>query len=141
MAKQTKLAFLLLFDLVLLGGVAVAAYYGWALHIWHDDILGISFALVAIYFAAALAYDLDRIGGDLLDDVANHMPMIALIGTVFGIITAFDVLRRTQFSGPADFKALIGPLLAGGGSAMWPTFFGLTGAVLLWVHRIAQRGQ
>jgi hypothetical protein len=60
---------------------------------------------------------------------------------VYGILTVFQVLAGTKLGSAADFKALIGPLLAGGGTAMWPTFLALLGSNLLWAQILIRRAE
>lgn len=134
--RQTRSALLLLVNLALLGGLFAAWYYGGLALIWRLDALKLSFLIIPIYFVTAFAATFNLISDDLLESVESRLPMIALCGTVWGIITVFLVLGETKFSGAGDFKQLIGPLLAGGGSAMFPTFLALAGSNLLWLHQL-----
>lgn len=134
--SSTKSACLLLLNLALLGGLFAAWYYGGVALVWRLDALKLSFLIVPTYFVTAFAATFGWIGDELLESIESRLPMIALCGTVWGIVTVFLVLGETKFNGAADFKQLIGPLLAGGGSAMFPTFLALAGSNLLWLHQI-----
>ncbi len=127
-----KSAFLLLLNLMLLGALGAAWYYGLLTTIWRVDVLKLSFVIIIVYFLTAFALCFDLVDKHLADSIEARLPMIALCGTVYGILTVFSVLADTKFGSAADFKALIGPLLAGGGTAMWPTFLALLGSNLLW---------
>jgi hypothetical protein len=137
--KIWKSAALLLFDLMLVGALGAAWYYGWLTTIWNLDALKLSFVIIPAFFATAFAITFDWISDETAENIENRLPMIALCGTVYGILSVFSVLATARFGGASDFKALIGPLLAGGGSAMWPTFLALAASNLLWLHQVVRR--
>jgi hypothetical protein len=134
-----KAALLLLINLALLGALGAAWYYGGLALIWRLDALKLSFLIIAIYLATAFAATFEWISDEALESIESRLPMIALCGTVWGIISVFLLLGEVKFSGAGDFKNLIGPLLAGGGSAMFPTFLALAGSNLLWLHQVVRR--
>lgn len=134
-----KSALLLLIDLALCGALFAAWYYGWLAVIWRADALKLSFVILPIFFLTAFGLALDLISDEAGENIENRLPMIALCGTVYGILSVFSVLAEAKFGSAGDFKALIGPLLAGGGSAMWPTFLALAGSNILWVHQVVRR--
>ncbi len=138
--SESKTALLLLLNFILLGALFGAGYYGWLTAIWQADALKLSFVVIGIYFVTAFAATFSWISNDLVETVESRLPMIALCGTVYGILIVFSVLGQAKFSGAGDFKSLIGPLLSGGGSAMWPTFLALAGSNLLWLHLLIKRG-
>ncbi len=135
-----KTAFLLLINFALLGALFAAWYYGALAVIWQADALKLSFLVIGIYFVTAFAATFSWISNELTETVETRLPMIALCGTVYGILIVFSVLGQAKFNGAGDFKSLIGPLLSGGGSAMWPTFLALAGSNLLWLHLLIKRG-
>lgn len=135
-----KSAGLLLLNLALTGALAAAWYFGWLARIWDADALKLSFLIIPAYFVTAFGATFGLVGDDLLETVEGRLPMIALCGTVYGILSVFSVLAEAKFGSAGDFKALIGPLLAGGGSAMWPTFLALAASNLLWFHLVVRRG-
>ena len=135
-----KTAFLLLINFALLDALFAAGYYGWLTAIWQADALKLSFVVIGIYFVTAFAATFSWISDELTETVEARLPMIALCGTVYGILIVFSVLGQAKFNGAGDFKSLIGPLLSGGGSAMWPTFLALAGSNLLWLHLLIKRG-
>ena len=139
-SSARKTAFLLLINFALLGALGFAGYYGWLTAIWQADALKLSFVVIGIYFVTAFAATFSWISDELTETVEARLPMIALCGTVYGILIVFSVLGQAKFSGAGDFKSLIGPLLSGGGSAMWPTFLALAGSNLLWLHLLIKRG-
>jgi hypothetical protein len=144
MLEERKSALLLLINLALLVSLLVASYYGALTVLWQVDVLKLSFLLILLYFATAFAITFNLIGEDLADAIEARLPMIALCGTVYGILSVFQVLAGAKLGSAADFKNLIGPLLAGGGTAMWPTFLALLGSNLLWAQiliRHAGRGE
>lgn len=129
-------SFLFLLDLVILGALWWAYYYGWLSVIWHADALKLSFLIIPLGMLTAFGVAFGFVSEERGEDIRNQLPMIALMGTVYGILSVFSVLAEAKFGSAGDFKSLIGPLLAGGGSAMWPTFLALAGANLLWVHSV-----
>ncbi len=135
-----KSALLLLINFAILGALFAAWYYGVIERIWLADQLKLSFVVIALYLLTAFASIFSWIGDELVETVEARLPMIALVGTTYGILTVFSVLAEAKFNGAADFKSLIGPLLSGGGSAMWPTFLALLGSNLLWLHLLIKRG-
>ncbi len=135
-----KRALLLLLNFVVLGGLFAAWYYGGLARVWDADALKLSFLIILLYIGTAWASIFDWIGDDWVEAIEARLPMIALCGTVYGILIVFAVLGEVKFSGAADFKSLIGPLLSGGGSAMWPTLLALAGSNLLWLHLLIKRG-
>ncbi len=135
-----KRALLLLLNFVVLGGLVAAWYYGWAAQIWGADVLKLSFAVIAIYLVTAWASTFDLIADEWAETIETRLPSLALQGTVFGLIVVFSVMGATKFAGASDFKGLIGPLLSGGGTALWPTFLALVGSNLLWLHLLIKRG-
>ena len=139
-SSERKTALLLLLNLVLLGALGFAGYYGWLTAIWRADALKLSFLVIGIYFVTAFAATFSWISDELTETVEARLPMIALCGTVYGILIVFSVLGQAKFSGAGDFKSLIGPLLSGGGSAMWPTFLALAASNLLWLQIVVKRG-
>jgi hypothetical protein len=144
MLEERKSALLLLINLALLVSLLVASYYGALTVLWQVDVLKLSFLLILLYFATAFAITFNLIGEDLADAIEARLPMIALCGTVYGILSVFQVLAGAKLGSASDFKNLIGPLLAGGGTAMWPTFLALLGSNLLWAQiliRHAGRGE
>jgi len=134
-----KSALLLLIDLALCGALFAAWYYGWLAVIWQADALKLSFVVLSLFFLAAFGHTFGLISDETAENIEGRLPMIALCGTVYGILSVFSVLATAKFGSAGDFKALIGPLLAGGGSAMWPTFLALAGSNLLWVHLVVRR--
>ena len=134
MLEQRKSALLLLINFALLIALFVATYYGALTVLWHIDVLKLSFVLILLYFATAFAITFNLISEDLADAIEARLPMIALCGTVYGILSVFQVLAGAKVGSASDFKNLIGPLLAGGGTAMWPTFLALLGSNLLWAQ-------
>jgi hypothetical protein len=139
MREEGKSAVLLLINLALLVTLLVASYYGALTILWRIDVLKLSFVLILLYFATAFALVFNLIGDDLADAIEARLPMIALCGTVYGILSVFQVLASTKLGSAADFKNLVGPLLAGGGTAMWPTFLALLGSNLLWAQLLIRR--
>ncbi len=139
-SERKSTALLLLINFVVLGALFAAWYYGGLAAIWQADALKLSFLVIAIYVLTGFAYTFGWISDELTETVEGRLPMIALCGTVYGILIVFSVLGSAKFSGAGDFKALIGPLLSGGGSAMWPTFLALAGSNLLWLHLMIKRG-
>jgi hypothetical protein len=140
MTEDGKSALLLLINLALAGALAAAWYYGALAVIWQADVLKLSFVIIGLFFVTAFAVTFDWIGDELADAIEGRLPMLALCGTVYGILVVFSVLGQAKIGGAADFKALIGPLLSGGGSAMWPTFLALLGSNLLWAQLLIRRG-
>ena len=138
--SSARKALLLLINFALLGALFAAWYYGALAVIWQADALKLSFLVIGIYFVTAFAATFSWISDELTETVEARLPMIALVGTTYGILTVFSVLAEAKFNGAADFKSLIGPLLSGGGSAMWPTFLALVGSNLLWLHLLIKRG-
>lgn len=138
-SSARKSALLLLLNLCLLGLLFWASYVGELAMIWQADVLKLSFVIVGLYFVTAFALTFDLVSDDLAEEIESRLPMIALCGTVYGILTVFQVLATAKVGTASDFKAMIGPLLAGGGTAMWPTFLGLLGSNLLWVHLVVRR--
>jgi hypothetical protein len=137
--EERKSALLLLINLALLIALLVASYYGALAVLWQVDVLKLSFVLILLYFATAFAITFNFIGEDLAEAIEARLPMIALCGTVYGILSVFQVLAGAKLGSAADFKNLIGPLLAGGGTAMWPTFLALLGSNLLWAQMLIRR--
>ncbi len=135
-----KRALLLLLNFVVLGGLSAAWYYGGLARIWEADALKLSFLVIVLYLGTAWASIFGWLDDDWVEAVEARLPMIALCGTVYGILIVFSVLGQAKFNGAGDFKSLIGPLLSGGGSAMWPTFLALAGSNLLWLHLLIKRG-
>ncbi len=139
-SERKSTALLLLINFAVLGALFAAWYYGGLAAIWQADALKLSFLVIAIYVLTGFAYTFGWISDDLTETVESRLPMIALCGTVYGILIVFSVLGQAKFNGAGDFKSLIGPLLSGGGSAMWPTFLALAGSNLLWLHLLIKRG-
>jgi hypothetical protein len=139
MLEERKSALLLLINLALLVTLLVATYYGALAVLWQVDVLKLSFVLILLYFATAFAITFNLIGEDLADAIEARLPMIALCGTVYGILSVFQVLAGAKLGSASDFKNLVGPLLAGGGTAMWPTFLALLGSNLLWAQMLIRR--
>ena len=139
MTDARKSALLLLVNLALLGALFVAFYFGELAMIWRVDVLKLSFVIIGLYFATAFAITFDLISDDLADQIEGRLPMIALCGTVYGILSVFQILASAKLGSASDFKNLIGPLLAGGGTAMWPTFLALLGSNLLWGQLLVRR--
>ena len=139
MTAEHRSALLLLVNLLLLLALGFAFYWGILSRIWDADALKLSFVIIGLYFVTAFAITFDWIGDELADQIEARLPMLALCGTVYGILIVFSVLGTAKIGGAADFKSLIGPLLSGGGTAMWPTFLGLLGSNLLWAHLIVKR--
>ncbi len=139
-SERKSTALLLLINFIVWGALIAAWYYGGLAAIWQADALKLSFLVIAIYLLTAWSSIVGWISDDLVETIEGRLPMIALCGTVYGILIVFSVLGQAKFSGAGDFKALIGPLLSGGGSAMWPTFLALAGSNLLWLHLMIKRG-
>jgi hypothetical protein len=117
----------------------VATYYGALTVLWQVDVLKLSFVLILVFFGTAFGITFNLINDDLADTIEARLPMIALCGTVYGILSVFQVLASAKIGSAGDFKSLIGPLLAGGGTAMWPTFLALLGSNLLWAQLLIRR--
>ena len=132
--SKTKSAFLLLIDLVLCGGLYAAWYYWWLATIWQADALKLSFLIIPLFFLTAFGLAFGWVKEETAEDIESRLPMIALCGTVFGILSVFSVLAQVKFGTASDFKTLIGPLLAGGGTAMYPTFLALAASNILWAQ-------
>jgi hypothetical protein len=141
MPEERKSALLLLVNLALLVVLLIAAYYGALTVLWRADVLKLSFVLIVLFFATGFGIAFNLIGEELADTIEARLPMIALCGTVYGILSVFQVLASAKLGSAADFKNLIGPLLAGGGTAMWPTFLALLGSNLLWVQILIRRAE
>lgn len=138
MPERTS-ALLLLINVALLFGVGVAAYSGELLVIWHADALKISFIILPVFFATGFALSFGLIDDDLADEIAERLPMLALMGTVYGILVVFKALGMAKIGGASDIKTLLPPILSGGGSAMWPTFLGIAGSNILWGQILLRR--
>jgi hypothetical protein len=141
MLEERKSALLLLINFALLVVLLVAAYYGALTVLWRADVLKLSFVLIVLFFATGFGIAFNLIGDELADTIEGRLPMIALCGTVYGILSVFQVLAGAKLGSAADFKTLIGPLLAGGGTAMWPTFLALLGSNLLWAQILIRRAE
>ena len=139
MLEARKSALLLLINFALLITLLVASYYGALTVLWQVDVLKLSFVLILLFFVTAFGITFDLIGEDFADAIEARLPMIALCGTVYGILSVFQVLASAKLGSAADFKTLVGPLLAGGGTAMWPTFLALLGSNLLWAQILIRR--
>lgn len=131
MTEDSKSALLLLINVVLFGAFLVACYYGYLTFLWHTDASKLSYVILAIYFATASFVTLGRYRESVVQEIADLLPGVALIGTVLGIILVLSALANVSASGASDFKALVGPILTGAGTAFQPTLLGVSAAVLL----------
>ena len=136
---NAKTALLLLINTALLFAVGWAAYWGHLATIWDADALKLSFVIMPLFFLAGYGLSLGFISDDLAEEIEARLPMVALTGTVYGILLVFSVLAKAKLGSAADFKTQLPILLSGGGSAMWPTFLALAGSNLLWVQLLIHR--
>jgi hypothetical protein len=126
-----KSALLLLLNLALLGVFAAASYYGYLTFLWVTDASKLSFVILAVYFVAAGFLSFGKHSEAVVQEIADLLPGVALIGTVAGIILVLSALAHVSVSGGSDFKQLIGPILIGAGTSFQPTLLGVSAAVLL----------
>src|SRR5689334_4452415 len=96
MLEERKSALLLLINFVLLITLLVAAYYGALTVLWQADVLKLSFVLIVLFFLTAFGITFGLIGEDLADAIEARLPMIALCGTVYGILSVFQVLAGAK---------------------------------------------
>ena len=136
---SAKSALLLLINTALLFAVGWAAYWGYLATIWHADLLKISFIILPAYFLTGFGLSLGLVSEDLADDVAERLPMIALMGTVAGMIIIFGAIGSVNIGNAGDIKNLLPPILKGGASAMYPTLLGIAGSNLLWLQLLIRR--
>lgn len=131
MRQETRSALLLLVNLALLGALAYAVYYGYFAYLWKADFSKLSFAIIGIYFITAGCVCFGWFRESIVQEVADLLPGIALVGTVLGIILVLSALSHVSAGGGADFKAFLEPVLIGAGTAFQPTLLGVSAAVLL----------
>jgi len=141
MTHARRSALILLINLVALTALAYAYYCGQLALIWQADVLKLSFVILGAFVVTGMALTFDLISDELADAIEARLPMIALCGTVYGILSVFQVLASAKLESATAFKELIGPLLAGGGTAMWPTFLALLCSNVLWVEILIRRGR
>lgn len=138
MPERTS-ALLMLINVALLFALGVAAYSGWLAMIWHADVLKISFIIIPAFFITGFGLSLGWISDGLADEVAERLPMIALMGTVAGMIIIFSAIGAVKIGGAGDIQSLLPPILKGGASAMYPTLLGIAGSNILWFQLLIRR--
>lgn len=139
MMRERKSAVLLLINVALLCAFGWAGYHGDLATIWHADALKLSFIIMPLFFIAGFGLALGLITDDLAEEIEARLPMIALTGTVYGILLVFSVLAEAKLGTASDLKTQLPVLLSGGGSAMWPTFIALAGSNVLWAQLMIYR--
>ena len=131
MMPERKSAVLLLINVALLCALGWAGYHGYFVFLWKTDFSKLSFVILAVYFVTAGFVTFNKHRESLVQEIADLLPGIALVGTVLGIILVLSALSHVAVSGAGDFKALIEPILIGAGTSFQPTLLGVAASVLL----------
>ncbi len=131
MTHASKSALLLLLNLGLAGALAYAAYWGYLAFLYKTDVSKLSFVILIIYFVTAAFVTFGRFRENVVQEIADLLPGVALVGTVLGILLVLSALARVTAGSGVDFKQFLEPVLIGAGTAFQPTLLGVAAAVLL----------